>query len=557
MLSLKTKIKQQIQLLISGLFIGGLIFFVSCQDTRDSEGYAIFRYNESNGIGSLDPAYSKDLASINVCEQIYNGLIQLDSNLQIQSSIAKEWQLSQDLLTYTFALKSQVYFHDNECFSDSSTRLVTADDFVFSFQRILDPAVSSPGLWIFNKVDTTWGNKGFYALNDTIFQVRLKEPYAPFLALLSMKYCSVLPQEAIQYYGEDFRKNPVGTGPFKMKYWEEGLKLILEKNEQYFEKGWPFLDYISISFLVDKQSEFLLFLQGKIDYISGLSPALKDELLNADGDLNTKYQDKIRLLKLPFLNTEYVGILMDTGLDIMRKSPLRSLAFRKALNYSLDKEKMLRYIQNNIGEPAINGFIPNVLWPDGISKTSGYSYDEMKAKALFKQAKKDLSIKKFPPIEIAATSKSVEICKFLQHEWARFGIETNIELNQWAALKEMVANNKVGLFRASWVADYPDAENYFLLFGSEHFSPKGPNYTHFLSKEYDSLLNIINFTPSKEQKIKIYREMDSIIIANAPVIPLFYDEVVRFLQVDIEGFEPNSMNLMVLKKVKKKHNTNY
>jgi len=115
----------------------------------------------------------------------------------------------------------------------------------------------------------------------------------------------------------------------------------------------------------------------------------------------------------------------------------------------------------------------------------------------------------------------------------------------------MVANNKVGMFRASWIADYPDAENYFLLFGSEHFSPKGPNYTHFFSNEYDSLLNIINFTASIDQKMGIYRQMDSIIIANSPIIPLFYDEVVRFLHFDIQGFEPNSMNLMKLKKVKK------
>lgn len=551
MLNLKTKIKQQFRLLISGLFIGGLIFFVSCRSTNDSDQYAIFRYNESNGLGSLDPAYAKDLASINVCEQIYNGLIQLDSNLQIQSSIAKRWQISPDLLTYTFILNDRVYFHDNECFRGEKPRSVTAHDFVFSFKRILDPKVSSPGLWIFNKIDTTWNDKGFYALNDTVLQVRLKEPYAPFLSLLTMKYCSVLAHEALLFYGEEFRKNPVGTGPFKMKFWEEGLKLILEKNEFYFEDEWPLLDYISISFLVDKQSEFLLFLQGEIDYISGLSPVLKDELLNAKGELNTKYQDKIRLLKIPYLNTEYVGILMDTNRVIMSNSPLRSLAFRKALNYSIDKEKMLRYIQNSIGKPAIHGFIPSALWPNGLPKTEGYSYNRAKAEELFIQAKEELSISDFPPIEIAATSKSVEICKFLQHEWSQFGIETKIELNQWAALKEMVANNKVNLFRASWVADYPDAENYLLLFGSEHFSPKGPNYTHFLSKEYDSLLNIINFTPSIEQKIKIYREMDSIIIANAPVIPLFYDEVVRFLQVDIEGFEPNSMNLMVLKKVSK------
>lgn len=557
MLNLKTKIKRRTLKLISGLFLGGLIFFVSCQNSQDFDQKNIFRYNESNGVGSLDPAYSKDLAAINVCEQLYNGLVQLDSNLKIQPAIAKKWQQSPDLLTYTFLLKDKVYFHSNDCFGEIKSRPVNARDFVYSFQRIFDPALSSPGLWIFSKVDTSWQSHGFYAPNDSVFQIQLKEPYAPFISLLSMKYCSVIPEEAVQYYGQEFRKNPVGTGPFRMKFWEEGLKLILEKNENYFEEGLPLLDYISISFLVDKQSEFLLFLQGKIDYISGLSPVLKDELIDTDGVLNPKYHSRIKLLKTPYLNTEYVGILMDTNLDIMQNSPLKNLAFRRALNYSIDKIKMLKYIQNSIGQPAIYGFIPSALWDRNVERPQGYSYDVAKAEILFRQAKQELSLTEFPPIEIAATSKSVEICKFLQHEWARFGIETKIELNQWAALKEMVANNKVSLFRASWVADYPDAENYLLLFGSEHFSPKGPNYTHFSLNQYDSLLNIINFTPINEQKNEIYRDMDSIIIANAPIIPLFYDEVVRFIQDDIQAFEPNSMNLMVLKKVKRRRNTNY
>jgi len=517
----------------------------------DLESSKIFRYNESNGIGSLDPIYAKDLAAINVCEQLYNGLLQLDSNMQLQASIAKQWKLSSNLLTYTFIIRDSVLFHQNKCFSDSADRRVKAKDFVYSFNRILDPNLASPGLWIFNKVDTTWKENGFYALNDSVLKIRLKEPYAPFLALLTMKYCSVIPEEAIQYYGQDFRRNPVGTGPFKMKYWEEGLKLILEKNDKYFEQGWPLLDYVSISFLVDKQSEFLLFLKAKIDYISGLSPVLKDELLDANGNLNKKYQGEFNLLKIPYLNTEYIGILMDTSLEVLQNSPLKNLAFRKALNYSIDKRKMLRYIQNNIGEPAEYGFLPNALWPPDIERKIGYVYNSEKAKMLFEQAKMELNISEFPKIELAATSKSLDICKFLQHEWSQYGIETEIELNQWAALKEMVANNKVGMFRASWIADYPDAENYFLLFGSEHFSPKGPNYTHFFSNEYDSLFNIINFTASIDQKMGIYRQMDSIIIANSPIIPLFYDEVVRFLHIDIQGFEPNSMNLMKLKKVKK------
>ncbi|NPD45418.1 MULTISPECIES: ABC transporter substrate-binding protein [unclassified Lentimicrobium] len=536
----------------SGLYVLGLIFFVSCGLDPLEENKSIFKYNESNGLASLDPVFSKDLACINVCEQIYNGLVQLDSNLLTIPSIAKSWNISSDFLLYTFYLNTEVYFHDNECFEQIEGRRVLAEDFVYSLSRVLDPKVASPGLWIFDKVDQTWNSNGFHALNDSTLQIKLKEPYSPFLSLLTTKYCSVIPIEAIDYYQDEFRNHPVGTGPFQFKYWEEGLKLVLIKNENYFEEGLPILDAVNVSFLVDKQSEFLFFLQGKIDYISGISPALSEELITSTGDLNPKYHGKFQMLKTPYLNTEYIGILMDTSLAITQNSPLRSLAFRKALNYAIDRKKMLKYIQKNIGEAAEYGFIPTGLWPNQYPRAKGYDYQPQKARELFEQAKNDLGISVFPAIGISATSKSVDICKYLQHEWSQYGIETHIELNQWAALREMVANSKTNLFRASWIADYPDAENYLLLFNSQLFSPKGPNYTHFHLGDYDRKLKMLNFDQNIDEKFNSYRVLDSIIMANASVIPLFYDEVIRFISSDIHGFKPNSMNLMVLKSVKKR-----
>lgn len=537
--------------LISGLFIGGLIFFVSCNQITTEDHSHIFFYNESNGIASLDPAYAKDLASINACEQIYNGLLQLNTDLDLKPSIAKDWHISDDLKTYTFTLNTDVYYHENICFGIGKTRKVKASDFVFSFNRIMNAKVASPGLWIFEKLDKNFGINGVKALNDSVLEIKLKEAYAPFLSLLTMKYCSVIPEEAVRYYGSEFRKNPVGTGPFYMKYWEEGIKLILLKNENYYEKNLPYLDAVSISFLVDKQSEFLLFLQKKLDYVSGISPALKDEFLEQDGRLTKKYKGEFQLLKTPYLNTEYIGILMDTNLAIVKNSPLRNASFRKALNFAIDKRKMVRYINKNIGMPAEKGFLPQVFYPPHITTPNYYIFNEKKARELFALAKQEMKQQEFPTISLSATNKSLDICKYLQYEWSKFGIDVDIELNQWASLREMVANSKVNFFRASWIADYPDAENYFLLFGSDYLSPKGPNYTHFGCQTYDRLLEKLSFTTSNEKKIGLYQSMDSIIMANAAVIPLYYDEVIRFLQLDIKGLEPNSLNLMILKKVRK------
>ena len=138
-----------------------------------------FRYNQSSGLASLDPAFAKDQSGIWVCNQLYNSLVQLDNQLNVHPCIAKSWQISDDGLTYTFHLRNDVKFHDNACFESGKGRTVNAADVVFSFKRIIDPKTASPGAWIFNKdVDTS---KPFVALNYSTFQLKLQRPCLPRL----------------------------------------------------------------------------------------------------------------------------------------------------------------------------------------------------------------------------------------------------------------------------------------------------------------------------------------------------------------------------------------
>src|SRR5690606_2310363 len=147
--------------------------------------------------------------------------------------------------------------------------VVTAKDFVYSFNRLVDTKTASPGRWVFNSVST------FYAKNDTTLIIKLKEPFPAFISLLTNKYCSVVPKEIVEHYAGDFRRNPVGTGAFKFKLWEENIKLVLRKNELYYEKDkvgnqLPYLEAVAITFLPDKQSEFLQFVQGNLDFLNYL-----------------------------------------------------------------------------------------------------------------------------------------------------------------------------------------------------------------------------------------------------------------------------------------------
>ena len=185
----------------------------------DEEGLAIFKYNESAGILTLDPIYAKDLPHIWACNQVFNSLVAFDDKMNLVPMVAKSWDISEDGLIYTFHLRDDVRFHEDTCFMQP--RCVTAEDFVYSFNRVVDKSLNSPGLWIFSSVKHDDDQYAFTSLDDTTFQIELLKPFPPFLGILSMTYASVVPHEAVEYYGDDFRSHPVGTGPFKFQYWKE------------------------------------------------------------------------------------------------------------------------------------------------------------------------------------------------------------------------------------------------------------------------------------------------------------------------------------------------
>ncbi len=527
------------------MFLYGFVALciLSCVDTTIQQDDAtVFRYNEHKNISSLDPAFSKDIADIWATNQLFNGLVQMNDSMKVLPSIAKSWIISDDGLTYSFSLRNDVKFHKHSVFGKDSTRLVTASDFEYSLNRLLDKTIASPGSWVLQKVAS------FKTVNDSLFEITLKQPFPAFLGLLTMKYCSVVPKEVVQLYGNDFRSHPIGTGPFKFKRWEENLKLVFRKYNDYFEtdehhQKLPYLEAIAISFLPDKQSEFLQFSQGNIDFVSGLDASYKDEILTASGQLRERYYDQVNMIRGPYLNTEYLAFFMDSELP-----ELQSDLIRKAVNYGFDRHKMMVYLRNGVGIPANGGFIPKGL--PGYNESIGFDYQPQKAKELVAQFKIETGIQN-PEITITTTSNYLSFCEFIQKEIQKTGLRVNIDVIPAATLKDAKANGKLDIFRASWVADYPDAENYLSLYYSKNFAPNGPNYSHFKSEEFDALYEKAFTITDVKAREQLYSKMDSLVMQKTPVVVMFYDEVVRFTRKNIKGLGINPTNLLDLKYVKK------
>tara|TARA_Y100000588_G_scaffold394321_1_gene514167 strand:+ start:5660 stop:7294 length:1635 start_codon:yes stop_codon:yes gene_type:complete len=541
--------QKPIKTLFFNLLLLSITLFSCSSKKNENKEQLVFRYNEHKNIGSLDPAFSKDLADIWATHQLFNGLVQMDDQLNVKPCIAKNWVVTDSARTYTFTLRNDVYFHKHHLFGTStslshqdSTRAVNASDFEYSFNRLKDEKLASPGSWVLKKVES------YSALNDSTFQIKLKQPFPAFLGLLTMKYCSVVPKEIVEHYGSDFRSNPIGTGPFKFKRWEENVKLVFRRNNNYFEtdeKGeqLPYLEAVAITFLPDKQSEFLQFAQGNIDFVSGLDASYKDEILTAEGKLRELYADDVNMIRGPYLNTEYLAFFMETEVE-----EIQALKLRQAINLGFDRIKMITYLRNGIGIPATGGFIPKGL--PGFDDTIGFTYQPEKAKQLVLEFKSETGIQN-PEVTLTTTSNYLSFCEFIQREIQKIGINVNVDVIPASSLKDAKANGQLDFFRASWIADYPDAENYLSLYYSKNFAPNGPNYTHYSSKEFDTIYEAAYLETDPEIRANLYTKMDALIMNTAPIVPMFYDEVVRFTRKEVKDLGINATNLLELKKVKK------
>jgi peptide/nickel transport system substrate-binding protein len=287
---------------------------------------------------------------------------------------------------------------------------------------------------------------------------------------------------------------------------------------------------------------------GRIDFLSGLDAAYKDELLTPSGTLNPYYSGKAYLQKTPYLNTEYLGVNPEADPD----SPLANADIRKALSLTLDRKELIAYIRNGIGVPATQSFVPPVLLGEPQKNSNIPNSVRWEEVRNLIQNTSYGTVENVPPFVLYTDVNYTDLCTAILNQWKKYGFRVSLEVLDRPTLKSQVAKGQLVFFRASWIADYPDAENYLSLFYSANFSPAGPNYTQFRSDALD-VLYLQSLKETRDSvRLHIYRQIDSLVIAGQPVIPLFYDEVTRFIRKEVSGLPPHPMNHLDLRRVRKR-----
>jgi oligopeptide transport system substrate-binding protein len=482
---------------------------------------------------TLDPALTTDIYGSFVVQQLFDGLVQFDADLNVIPSIAKAWSASRDGLTWTFQLHQGVTFHNG--------REVTAADFVYSFTRLLDAKTKSPQAWLFDRVQganqflagTAERVEGFRALNRYTLQIILSEPYAPFINMLGVAQAKVVPREDIERLGSAFGHQPIGTGPFRFVKWVAGKEIVLQANETYFE-GRPFLDQLHYQIFpaYDLQTILARFEAGEVE--EAMIPAQERQRLIKESHY--------RFFRKPILSTLFLWINM-------RDPPLNNVKVRQAINYAIDRAAMnetirkSRYIQaRGILPPGMPGHDPELL---------GYTYDPQRARRLLAEAGypggKDL-----PPLELWSSVVSPEALaehEAIKQQLEQIGITAELHTaDNWKLYKaELLGKRPRALYRYAWYADFPDPDHFlFILFHSQ--SPN--NFANYHNPQVDQLLEQARREFDYLNRVRLYRQAEALIMHDAPTVNLLYYTFEGLFQPYVRGIKLNALGEQYLPRKK-------
>jgi peptide/nickel transport system substrate-binding protein/oligopeptide transport system substrate-binding protein len=507
------------------IFLIFLILNIGCKEKSEAiqeklpTAGGTFRYVQESP-GNLDPAYLDDTYESSLVNQIFDGLLEFDVNLNVVPGLAQSWKVSQDGLTYTIFLKPNVRFHDGE--------EVTSEDVLFSLSRLLSPILKESSLaedYLLNiegAIEFKRGKikelSGLRIIDRYTVEIKLEKQYAPFLTALAMDNLKIVPKRYFEKVGEEyFGKKPIGSGPFKFSSWIPNEEIVLIAYKNYF-KGQPYLD--SLIFFINPKFVPLsinskMFNNGEVDIV----PISIDSL--------SIYQNKgYQIQKVHELNLSFIGFNLGKGL-------LKNNYLRKAICSAINLDTLvandpLLVKAKGIFPPGLPGYSPDV---------QGFTYDVDLAKEFIKKAgfkTKDKKLKLEYWTSLVSNGLTSEEKK-IKSSLAQVGIELEVKhILSWLEYNEKINNKELQMFSMNWLADIPDPDSF--LWSLFHTGGSN-NFFTYSNDKVDELLEKGRREQDMIKRIEIYRQIEKIILDDAPFLPLYFNSYIYAIQPYIRNLE--------------------
>jgi ABC-type transport system substrate-binding protein len=476
-----------------------------------------------NNPATLDPAYVQDQYGAAVVQQLFDGLVRFDPYLMILPALAKTWQVEDNGKSYRFTLQENARFHNGDP--------VTAEDVVFSLSRLLriDPSPSTlPHLLKISGAKAYRGNHsevvtGIQAIDNRVVLIQLEEPYAPFLTALGMYQAKIVPKNEVIRLGDQFGRNPIGSGPFRFISWEADKHILLKGFSKYFS-GAAFLDGIDYSIYPGVEIDQILadFQNGNLDEI----------LVSGNTQKALSNQNDLKWFHRPSLSLLFYGIRGD-------RPPLDNPEFRRRLSTAIDRTILLKQVYGGQFEPAEKILPPGM---PGVSKANKTLVEAPSTtpSSLNSTLKGDKN--SAVSIEIVSASKSAFAqaeLSFIRDAWAQLGVDLEIRyITDWSEFEEYINSDAVQIYRYAWFADMPDPDSFlYPLFDSK--SPA--NFMRFNNKNVDQLLLSARGDSDPAKRAETYREIEALIMESTPIIPLLFLSVDRVYKPFVKGAQPSAL----------------
>ncbi len=479
---------------------------------------------------TLDPAISGDATSHQYIVQLFGGLVRLDDNLEPVPDIAREWEVSDDGRTYTFYLQRDVRFHNG--------RGVKAEDFEYSWRRAADPATGSltaaTYLGDIVGVDEVLAGEskeisGVRVIGDYTLEVTIDAPKSYFLSKLTYPTAFVVDSNNVKS-GSRWWHNPNGTGPFKLREWDENNRLVLEKNELYYGR---LAEVASVVFHLWGGVPMNMYETGEID-----ATAVYVDYIDKVTDETGPFYDE--LVTAPELSFYYIGFNAT-------KPPFDDVNIRRAFSQAIDKDKIVSLLFRDMVQRA-DGILPPGM-PGFNEDLPGLNYDVNKAKQLIRESKYG-DVSKLPPITITTAGWGGLISQGLEaiiHQWRQnLGVEVKVRQLEPERFFYYLKEEKDEIYDIGWVADYPHPQDFLdILFhsGAEN------NYGEYRNPEVDALLERAGVELDSDLSLALYQQAEQKLVEDAACLPLWFGRNYILVKPYINGYNLNPMGLVMLNRV--------